>query len=88
LTTSGEYSIMQQHKQRNNKMSSKSPYEIRSDLLHLAYSIVQGQKQANAEQEAKSEGTAQIFITSAPTTEEVVTEATKLNNFVSQSSSP
>lgn len=68
-------------------MSSKSPYEIRSDLLHLSYSIVQGQKEASAAQVAKDAGEA-MFVTEAPTTAEVIAEATKLNDFVSATTQP
>jgi len=62
--------------------SGKTPYEIRSDLLHLAYSILKGQKEA----EAAAESTKEVITTpKAPATEEILVEAEKLNGFVSQS---
>ena len=62
--------------------SGKTPYEIRSDLLHLGYSILKGQKEAAAAEQ----NTEEVTITpAAPTTEEILSEAEKLNEFVSQS---
>jgi hypothetical protein len=48
----------------------KSPYELRADLLRLAFEILL------AEHHAKDEKT-------YPTTEEVIAEARKLNEFIS-----
>ena len=48
----------------------KSPYELRADLLRLAFEILL------AESQAKDDG-------SSPTSEEVITEARKLNEFIS-----
>jgi len=68
--------------------NNKTPYEIRSDLLHLAHSIVRGRKEAEAAANAIPDlnGNLTIVIRSAPTSEEVIAEAEKLNSFVSQSS--
>ena len=67
--------------------TNKTPYEIRSDLLHLAFNIVKGRIEAEAASTPVrgEDGTYQIVITKSPTVEEIVTEAQKLNNFVSQS---
>lgn len=54
----------------------KSPYELRADLLHLAFDILR-----NKHAVAGSKGG---DTTTAPTTEEIVAEAEKLNNFISQ----
>jgi len=62
--------------------TGKTPYEIRSDLLHLAYNIVKGQKTAECADQTPA---ADFKITKAPTSDEVVAEAEKLNKFVSQS---
>ena len=55
----------------------KSPYEIRQQLLQLAFDILREQHLAKAGQ--RQENT----VVSSPTTEEVIEEARKLNNFVS-----
>lgn len=67
--------------------NNKTPYEIRSDLLHLAHSIVRGRKEAEAAANASedSNGKMTILVKEAPTSEEVIAEANKLNSFVSQS---
>ena len=67
--------------------TNKTPYEIRSDLLHLAFNIVKGRIEAEAANAPvmDKEGTYRIVITKSPTVDEIVAEAQKLNNFVSQS---
>ena len=67
--------------------TGKTPYEIRSDLLHLAYQVTKGIKDAECAQEKLASGSldSHCMISKAPTAEEIVTEATKLNAFVSQS---
>lgn len=57
----------------------KSPYEIRQNLLELAFSILHAQHAAAAAAAGNE------FATSAPSTEEVIEEAGKLNSFVSMS---
>jgi hypothetical protein len=58
----------------------KSPYEIRQNLLELAFSILHAQHAAAAAADGHE------FARTAPTTEDVVKEASKLNEFVSLSS--
>ena len=57
----------------------KSPFELRADLLKLAYDMLLSQHAAKAAADG-SEG-----ITTAPTSEEVISEARKLNEFISRS---
>jgi len=56
------------------KLSSKTPYEIRLELLQLAQLILQNKHAAD--------GCGRI--TSSPTSEEIIAEAEKLNAFVSK----
>lgn len=69
-------------------MSSKTPYEIRSELLQLATTICFERHRAAAhakefENYQKSGNIVEIGPTTAPTVEEIIEEAEKLNNFVS-----
>jgi flagellar hook-basal body complex protein FliE len=57
--------------------TGKTPYEIRLELLQLAQTILQAQHNARGVQNANN-------ITTAPTTEDVMIEAEKLNGFVSK----
>ena len=57
------------------KPTSKTPYEIRLELLQLAQTILANQHSARANGAA---------IKTSPTTEEIVAEAEKLNAFVSK----
>jgi len=57
----------------------KSPFELRADLLKLAYDILLSQKAADAAAEGDD------CIKTAPTSEEVISEARKLNEFISRS---
>lgn len=61
----------------------KSPYEIRQHLLQLAFDILREQHHAKAATEAASNGAEAWAVTTSPTTEEVIAEARKLNDFVS-----
>ena len=65
--------------------NNKSPYEIRLDLLQLAQKICSDRKMAEAAQEQMDQGKEVAMLTKAPTTEEVIAEAEKLNNFISKS---
>lgn len=65
--------------------TGKTPYEIRSDLLHLAHRIVQDRKHAECAKEAMDNAQVDVFLTKSPTAQEVIDEAEKLNSFVSQS---
>jgi hypothetical protein len=57
----------------------KSPFELRADLLKLAYDILLSQKIAEAVAQGKDRADA------APTSDEVIAEARKLNEFISRS---
>jgi hypothetical protein len=58
--------------------SSKTPYEIRLDLLILAKEILSDKHRADTPEHA-------LHTQTACTSEEVIAEAIKLNGFVSQS---
>lgn len=60
-------------------MATKTPYEIRADLLVLAQRICYDRCAA----EAAAEGDPAMSV--SPTTEEIIAEAKKLNFFVSTS---
>jgi hypothetical protein len=74
----------------NHRSSPRTPYEIRLELLQLSFEILSGQHQARAASEAKNRwesNTTQgvnIFVDTAPTTEQVIAEAEKMNTFVSK----
>lgn len=57
--------------------SGKTPYEIRLDLLQLAFEILVHKHQAAGVQNGNN-------VTTAPTTEEVIAEADKMNAFISK----
>lgn len=57
----------------------KSPFELRADLLKLAYDMLLSQKIAEAVADGEDRAT------KAPTSEEVIAEARKLNEFISRS---
>ena len=57
------------------KPTSKTPYEIRLELLQLAQTILENQHLAKAVTAAGK---------TSPTTEEIIAEADKLNAFVSK----
>jgi len=59
----------------STRTAPKTPYEIRLELLQLAQVILENQHSARA---ALSEGK------SSPTTEEIITEAEKMNGFISK----
>lgn len=58
--------------------TGKTPYEIRSDLLQLAYAIVRERKMASIYKSSTAMPQA-VDVTS----EEIIAEAEKLNGFVS-----
>lgn len=60
-------------RQESYMKSGKTPYEIRLDLLRLAFDILQGKALA----ESKDTNI------EAPSSDDVIREATKLNTFVS-----
>lgn len=57
----------------------KSPFELRADLLKLAFSILQAKHCAAAVANGADHAE------TAPTAEEVIDEARKLNDFISKS---
>lgn len=59
----------------------KTPYEIRLELLQLSFEILSSQHAAKAVNE-----TGEIKSKTAPTTEDVVAEAEKMNVFISKAS--
>ena len=67
-------------------MSSKSAYEIRESLLVLAYDILMAKARAADGKISKEEGKNLEHVLSSPTTEEIIAEASKLNDFVSAKS--
>ncbi len=60
------------------KISSKTPYEIRLELLQLSQKILDAKHKADC---------APVAPSTAPTTEEIILEAEKLNGFVSNTPS-
>jgi hypothetical protein len=56
------------------KSTNKTPYEIRLELLQLAFGILLQKHQVNATGK----------IETSPTTEEVIVEAEKMNGFISK----
>jgi len=73
-------------------MATKSPYELRTELLNMALHICSERHQAEhakkvfeINQARTQDGVdciPELSATSAPTTEEVITEAIKLNEFI------
>lgn len=61
-------------------MAQKTPFEVRADLLRLAFEISMAKHHAIA-------ASNDTGLTS-PTTEEIITEADKLNEFVSKTGNP
>lgn len=58
----------------------KSPFELRADLLKLAFEILLAEHQAKAAALGSATGT-------FPTSEDIIKEASKLNDFISKSGS-
>lgn len=65
------------------KISSKTPYEIRLELLQLAHSILISKHQADAISKHKIGHEILPGPCTSPTSEEIIAEADKLNIFVS-----
>ena len=57
----------------------KSPFELRADLLSLSFEILLSQHRAKGQDNTHGQPD------SAPTSEEVIEEARKLNEFISKS---
>ena len=64
--------------------SGKTPYEIRLDLLQLAFDILQ----ARANADLVNVGGQHYVPHKTPTTEEVIAEAEKMNTFISKANQP
>lgn len=62
------------------KNGGKTSYEIRSDLLRLAYNILVGKMDR---ENIVRGGVSGINCVEAPSVEDIIDEATKLNKFVS-----
>lgn len=67
----------------NTRTTPKTPYEIRLDLLQLAFHILVKKHEAAAVGSHDIHGDVPTPRTS-PTTEEVIAEADKMNTFVSR----
>jgi hypothetical protein len=61
----------------NGRSTPKTPYEIRLDLLQLAFDVLMAKHNAKGVENGNN-------VTTSPTTEEVIAEADKLNQFVSK----
>ena len=59
------------------KPAGKTPYEIRLDLLQLAFDVLLQQHQARGVSHGNN-------VTTSPTTEDVIAEADKMNAFISK----
>jgi ActR/RegA family two-component response regulator len=64
------------------KTSNKTPYEIRLELLQLAQDVLSKQHYARALGRAADRK--DFPVATAPTTEEIIVEAEKMNNFISK----
>jgi len=62
------------------RTTPKTPYEIRLELLQLAQLILNGKHAADA----AAANSTRPAATTAPTTEEIITEAEKMNAFISK----
>lgn len=62
------------------KPTGKTPYEIRLELLQLAFDVCSAKHRADGVKNGNNQDT-------APTTEEVIKEAEKMNTFISTASS-
>ena len=58
--------------------ASKTPYEIRLELLQLSFQILQAKHQATVGKTMSGK------VETSPTTEEVIAEADKMNAFISK----
>ena len=61
------------------RTTPKTPYEIRLELLQLAQTILENQHSARAVLTAGK---------TSPTTEEIISEAEKMNGFISKANTP
>jgi hypothetical protein len=61
------------------KPTGKTPYEIRLELLQLAFDVLMAKHQATGVANGNN-------IVTSPTTEDVIAEADKMNTFISKAS--
>lgn len=61
----------------SHRSSPRTPYEIRLELLQLAFDILAAKHKAAGVSNGRNE-------TTSPSTEEVIVEAEKMNTFVSK----
>lgn len=67
---------------------SKSPYELRTELLNMAITVLMAQHNADHARQMQEKhhletNTVQDFgVPTAPTTDEIIAEAQKLNEFI------
>lgn len=59
------------------RTAPKTPYEIRLELLQLAFDVLSAKHRAAGVQNGNN-------VTTSPTTEEVIAEAEKMNHFISK----
>lgn len=59
------------------RSSPRTPYEIRLELLQLAFDVLKEKHQASGVKNGNN-------VTTSPTTEEVIAEAEKMNQFISK----
>ena len=64
------------------KGSAKSPYEIRLELLQLAFNILTTEHSARAAAEAPNAASV-LITTTSPTVDDVINTASLLNEFIS-----
>jgi hypothetical protein len=65
------------------KPSGKTPYEIRLELLQLAWEVLKAKHAAIGHAAAERNG-GTVLVSTSPTTEEVIAEAEKMNSFISK----
>lgn len=67
---------------------SKSPYELRTELLNMAITVLMAQHKAEYSrrlqelQKGQTEPVPDTGVPTAPTTDEIIAEAQKLNEFI------
>ena len=67
----------------STRNTPKTPYEIRLDLLQLAFEVLTAKHYATAcSKVTATNGT--LLVTSSPSVEEIVAEAEKMNAFISK----
>jgi len=66
------------------KTTNKTPYEIRLDLLQLAFDILLSKANSEAGAAALDRASDVVITTKSPSIEDVIKEAEKLNTFVSK----